>query len=64
MGLFDHREVIDAVLDLECDCFSWFQHFQVSIFFRFILHADAVVLFENINYTVHKRMPSLAASKE
>lgn len=49
MGLFDRRGVIHTVLDLECDCFSWFQHFQVSLFFRFVLHADAIILYENIN---------------
>ncbi len=64
MGLSDRRQVVHAVLDLECDCFSWFQHFQVSLLFRFVFHADAVVLFEHINYAVHKKTLSFAANTQ
>lgn len=46
MRILDCRQLVTGGLNLECDCFSWFQHFQVSLFLRFVLHADPIVLFK------------------
>lgn len=46
MRILDCRQFVTGVLDLECDGFCWLQHFQVSLFLCFVLHADPIVLFK------------------